>query len=363
MSEFVTFGEIMARIDMPGKKRFRQALPGNVEISFAGAEANVAAFLSYVGRSAAFVTALPKNDIAEACIGILRNVGIETGHIVRMEEGRLGTYYVEEGANQRPSKVIYDRGWSSVSMASSDAYAWEEIFSGVRWYHFTGITPALSRTAADTMLFAAKAAKKKGITVSCDLNFRKNLWKWEKGMASNELASKVMREVLPYVDVLIGNEEDASDVLGIKAGDTDVTSGRLRIQSYPEVASKIASMFPNIKKIAFTLRESISASHNRWGAMLYDTVMGKAFFAPESGGKYSPYEITDIVDRIGGGDSFSAALVYALCTPELAQDAVAVRFAAAASCLNHSIRGDFNYSSKDEILALMRGDASGRVKR
>ncbi|PKL06651.1 MAG: sugar kinase [Spirochaetae bacterium HGW-Spirochaetae-9] len=363
MSEFVTFGEIMARIDMPLKKRFRQALPGSVDISFAGAEANVAAFLSYGGRSAAFVTAMPKNDIAEACIGVLRAIGIETGHIVRTEEGRLGTYYVEEGANQRPSKVIYDRGWSSISLTPPASYAWDEIFTGARWYHFTGITPALSRIAADAMITAAKTAKSKGLSISCDLNFRKNLWKWEKGRASTDLASAVMKEVLPYVDILIGNEEDASDVLGIKAGNTDVTSGSLSIGSYPDVAAKIIAIFPNIKKVAFTLRESVSASHNRWGAMLYDAASKKAFLAPESEGKYSPYEITDIVDRIGGGDSFSAALIYALSTAELSADSAAVRFAAAASCLTHSIRGDFNYSSVDEILALMRGNASGRVVR
>jgi 2-dehydro-3-deoxygluconokinase len=363
MSEFVTFGEIMARIDMPGKKRFRQALPGSVNISFAGAEANVAAFLTYVGRSATFVTALPKHDIADACIGILRNIGIDTGAIVRTAEGRLGTYYVEEGANQRPSKIIYDRAYSSVSMTPPEAYAWDEIFCDARWYHFSGITPALSHMAADTMLYAARAAKEHGLTVSCDLNFRKNLWRWEEGTAPTDLAKKIMKEVLPYVDILIGNEEDAHDVLGIKAGDTDVSAGMLYIQSYPEVAAKIVAMFPNIRKVAFTLRESVSASHNRWGSMLYDAVECKANFAPESEGKYRPYEITDIVDRIGGGDSFSAALIYALSTAELSPDAEAIRFAVAASCLNHSIRGDFNYSSKDEILALMNGDASGRVRR
>ena len=363
MSYFVTFGEIMARVDMPDKKRFRQALPGTVDISFAGSEANVAAFLSFVGSSAAFVTALPKNDLAEACVGNLRNIGIETKFIVRAEEGRLGAYYVEEGANQRPSKVLYDRDYSSVGMTCPSAYDWEKIFYDSRWYHFSGITPALSRNSADVTLFAAREAKKWGLTVSCDLNFRKNLWKWEKGMAPAVLAHRVMNDILPYVDVLIGNEEDAADVLGIEAEDTDVVAGTLNIRSYPKVAGKIANMFPNIKKIAFTLRESISASHNRWGAMLFDTTTGEAFFAPEVGGEYRPYEITDIVDRIGGGDSFSAALIYAMSTIELSPDAIAVRFAAAASCLNHSIRGDFNYSGKDEILALMKGDASGRVRR
>jgi len=363
MSEFVSFGEIMARIDMPGKKRFRQALPGSVDISFAGAEANVAVFLAFSGKTATFVTALPKHEVADACVGALRNVGVDTSAIARTAEGRLGTYYVEEGANQRPSKVIYDRSYSSVSLTGAGVYDWDRIFAGARWYHFSGITPALSAIAAEAMLAAAKEARKRGITVSCDLNFRKNLWRWEEGTSPSGLAQKVMKGVMPYVDVLIGNEEDAWDVLGIKAGETDVNAGNLQIRSYPDVAAKIVAMFPNIGKVAFTLRESVSASHNRWGAMLYDAALGKAFFAPESGGVYTPYEITDIVDRIGGGDSFSAALILALSSQDLSENSLAVRFAAAASCLNHSIRGDFNYSTKDEILALMKGDASGRVRR
>lgn len=363
MSEFVTFGEIMSRIDMPLKKRFRQAFPGSVDYSFAGAEANVAAFLALSGRSVSYVTALPVHEIAEACVGHLRNVGIDTGMIVRTPEGRLGCFYVEEGANQRPSKVIYDRSYSSISLTPPEAYDWERVFGGAKWFHFTGITAALSANAAEVMLVAAREAKKHGLTVSCDLNFRKNLWRWEPGTAPAALAKRIMTRALPYVDVLIGNEEDAADVLGIRAGSTDVTSGVLQIQSYPDVARQIAVQFPNIGKIAFTLRESISASHNRWGAMLYDVASAKAVFGPETGGSYKPYEITDIVDRVGGGDSFSAALIFALSSPDLADDSTAVRFAAAASCLNHSIRGDFNYSTKDEILSLMKGDASGRVKR
>jgi 2-dehydro-3-deoxygluconokinase len=213
------------------------------------------------------------------------------------------------------------------------------------------------------MLVAAKAAKASGLTVSCDLNFRKNLWRWEEGTAPAALAARVMKGVLPYVDILIGNEEDAQDVLGIKAGSSDVAAGRLHVHSYAEVAAKITAQYPNIRKVAFTLRESVSATHNRWGAMLYVASGGAAYFAPTAQGAYKPYEITDIVDRIGGGDSFSAAPIYALCTPGLDEDETALRFAAAASCLNHSIRGDFNIATKDEILALMSGDASGRVKR
>jgi 2-dehydro-3-deoxygluconokinase len=363
MSEFITFGEIMARIDMPGKKRFRQAFPGSIDVSFAGAEANVAAFLALTGKNTSFVTALPQHDIAEACIGALRNVGIDVSAILRTPEGRLGLYYVEEGANQRPSKVIYDRAYSSISLADASAYAWDEIFSGAHWYHFSGITPALSEAAAKASLVAVTTAKKHGLTVSCDLNFRKNLWRWEKDTMPAALAQKTMVRMMPYIDILIGNEEDASDVLGIRASDTDVAAGRLRIESYPEVAAKIVAMFPTIQKVAFTLRQSICASHNRWGAMLYDAKENKAYFAPERDGVYNPYDITDIVDRIGGGDSFSAALIYALTNEDLSADDTAVRFAAAASCLNHSIRGDFNYSTRDEILALMKGDASGRVKR
>ncbi len=363
MSEFVTFGEIMSRIDVPFKKRFRQAFPGSVDISFAGAEANVAAFLAFSGRQVSYVTALPSHEIADACMGHLRNVGIDTSKILRTTEGRLGCFYVEEGANQRPSKVIYDRSYSAISLAPAGSYDWDAIFKDARWFHFTGITAALSANAAEVMLHAAREAKKRGLTVSCDLNFRKNLWRWEPGTAPAALAKRIMTQALPYVDILIGNEEDASDVLGINAGNTDVTAGSLHIQSYPDVARQIGAQFPNIKKVAFTLRESISASHNRWGAMLYDVASGKACFGPETAGAYKPYEITDIVDRVGGGDSFSAALIFALSSPDLAEDSVAVRFAAAASCLNHSIRGDFNYSTKDEILSLMKGDASGRVKR
>ncbi len=363
MQQFVSFGEIMARLDMPGKRRFRQALPGAVDVSFAGAEANVAAFLAFCGWQASFVTALPRHEIADACVGALRNVGIGTDNIVRTDEGRLGTYYVEEGANQRPSKVIYDRSWSSVSVTPYSAYAWDVVFDGALWYHFSGITPALSSMAAETTLHGVREAKRRGLTVSCDLNFRKKLWRWEPESKPAELAGKTMRAMLPYVDILIGNEEDASDVLGIAARDTDLVAGKLRAEAYPDVAARVAELFPSIKKIAFTLRESVSASHNRWGAMLYDTASGTARFAPENNGVYQPYEITDIVDRIGGGDSFSAGLIYALSDPEFRSDAQAVSFAAAASCLNHSIRGDFNFSTREEIVSLMQGDASGRVRR
>jgi len=363
MAKFVAFGEVMARVDMPAKRRFRQALPGPVEVSFAGAEANVVAFLALAGESAALVSALPRHEIADACLGALRDIGVDTGAVARRDSGRLGLYFVEEGANQRPSKVIYDRAHSTISETPPSAYDWDAAFRGASWFHVTGITPSLSEIAAEASLGAVKAAKAKGLTVSCDLNFRKNLWRWEEGTAPAALAGRTMRGMLPFVDVLIGNEEDAHDVLGISASGTDVNAGSLNAAAYEDVASRIVALFPNIGKVAFTLRQSLSASHNRWGAMLYDSARGEALFAPTRGGAYSPYDITDIVDRIGGGDSFSAALVYALAGSEFSEGETALRFAAAASCLNHSIRGDFNYSSVEEIVALMNGDASGRVRR
>ena len=240
----------------------------------------------------------------------------------------------------------------------------DEIFTGMSWFHISGITPALSRGAAEASLEAVRAAKKGGLTVSCDLNYRKKLWLWDDSLSRKELAEKTMREILPYVDMVAGNEEDASDVLGIRAGNTDVDSGRLAVDRYPEVASRIIEQFPNVSRVAITLRESISASHNNWGAMLYDGPSGSLFFAPLTGGTYTPYRIKNIVDRVGGGDAFSAGLIYALNDVELKdnlQDVVS--YAVAASCLAHSIPGDINYSTRDEVLSLMKGNASGRVKR
>jgi 2-dehydro-3-deoxygluconokinase len=364
MNKVVTFGEIMARMNTKLFLRFRQALPGELEVSFAGAEANVAASIALLGGKAAFVSALPDHAIADACLGSLQNIGVDTTGVKRTKKGRLGLYFVEAGANQRPSNVVYDRDYSSISLLSAQDYDWPAILAGASWFHTTGITPSLSKAASEATLAAVSAAKRSGLTVSCDLNFRKKLWNWESGTDARTLAGRVMRTILPYVDVLVANEEDAHDVLGIECGASNLDSGVLDIQRYPEVARKIAAEFPNIKKIAITLRESISASHNNWGAMLYDVPTGTASFAPMSGGEYRPYPIVNIVDRIGGGDSFAAALIYALMDSDLgASDADAAAFAAAASCLCHSIHGDFNFSTRQEVMALMGGKASGRINR
>jgi 2-dehydro-3-deoxygluconokinase len=353
MAKYVTFGEIMARMEPSNFRRIRQALPGSLDVTFAGSEANVAASLAYFGEDAAFVTALPDNALADACVGALRNMGVDTSGIVKTEGGRLGFYFVETGANHRPSRVIYDREATAICLAESAGYDWDTAFAGASWFHVSGITPAVSKKAAEAVLDSVKRAKKAGLTVSCDLNFRKKLWRWDKATKPKELARSAMKEIIPYVDLVIGNEEDADDVLAIRAGDTDVGAGKLDIERYPEVAEKIAAAYPNVRQVCITLRESVSATHNNWGAMLY----------PLKQGEYTPYQIRSIVDRIGGGDAFAAALIYALNDPDLRDPANAVAFAAAASCLCHSIRGDFNFSSRDEVLSLMGGDASGRVKR
>ncbi|MBI9107461.1 MAG: sugar kinase [Spirochaetales bacterium] len=359
----VTFGEIMGRIEPEGFKRFRQGMPGKLEISFSGAEANVAVSNKVMGRNARYITALPSHPIGQACLDSVRKFGVDTS-FVHTAEGRLGLYFVETGANQRPSSVIYDRELSVIAGTPADAYDWKGAFKGANWFHISGITPAISETAAGASLAAVKEAKAAGLTVSCDLNFRKKLWRWQPGTSPRDLAEKTIRGMLPYVDVVVGNEEDAWDILQIKAGDTDVHSGKLEIKRYPDVARQIISQFPNVSRVAITLRESLSASHNNWGAMLFDAAADKACFAPMSGGEYKPFEIKNIVDRVGGGDAFSAGLIYALTDDELSasqQDSLA--YAVAASCLCHSIKQDFNYSSRDEVMSLMKGDASGRVKR
>ncbi len=363
MKTIVTFGEIMGRLCPENFQRFRQSMPGKLDMTFAGAEANVAASIALLGGNVKFVTALPDNEMTEACLPVLKGINIDVSGVKIVKYGRFGLYFVERGANQRPSKVMYDRDYSSVSLTKGDAYDWEDIFSGANWLHTTGITPSLSEISALATEVAVRTAKEKDLTVSCDLNFRKKLWQWKPGTSASDLARKTMNDILPYVDVVIANEEDAHDVLGISAGNSNVEGGKLDVDKYTDVAKEIVRQFPNVQKVAITLRESHSATHNNWGAMLYDASTGLSHFAPLTDGNYTPYEIKNIIDRVGGGDSFGAALVFALNTPELAEPQDAIRFAIASSCLCHSINGDFNYVSRPEVEALMGGSASGRVVR
>jgi len=336
----ITFGEIMLRLAPESYYRFVQAKTYGA--TYGGGEANVAVSLAGFGIDAAFVTKLPGHEIGQGAVNSLREFGVDTSLIVRGGK-RVGIYFLEKGASQRPSKVIYDRANSAIAQAEESDFDWDKIFDKVNWFHFTGITPALSDNTAATCLSACKAAKSKGIAVSCDLNYRANLWTREK-------AGEVMGKLMEYVDLCIANEEDAADVFGIKAGGSDVTSGKISHDGYKEVASALIKRF-GFKQIAITLRESISANDNNWAAMLYN---GTDFYFSK---KYAVH----IVDRVGGGDSFAAGLIYANLQGMPPQDGL--EFAVAASCLKHTIEGDFNFVSVDEVKKLAAGNASGRVQR
>jgi len=352
----------MGRMAAQDHLRLRQSHV--LDVTYAGAEASVAASICNFGGKARYITALPKHALAEATMDAVRRVGIDTNFVLRTDTGRLGLYFLETGANQRPSNVIYDREDSAIAITPADQYDWDGIFEGASWLHLSGITPALSKNAADATLVAAQKAKAAGATVSIDLNFRGKLWKWQESKSGRELAQEVMRGILPFVDVVIANEEDCHDVLGIRAGQTDVHSGALDVSHYPDVARQVVEQFPNLSKVAITLRESISATHNNWGAMLYDAGSKSASFAPlDAEGNYRPNEIRNIVDRVGGGDSFAGGLIFSLTTPDLSESQTAVNYAVAASTLKHSIKGDFNFSTRGEVESLMGGSASGRVVR
>lgn len=361
---FLGFGEIMARIAPPGHLRWRQALPGRVEITWGGGEANVCASLAMLGDSVRFATALPDHPIAQSLGASLRSLGVDTQRILWRDSGRLGVYYVEVGANQRASTVLYDRDGSAVSLAEPHEYDFESVLQDVHHLHVSGITPAISESAYRTNLELAKQAKLRGATVSCDLNYRKKLWRWSPGEAPQALAQRCAADLLPYIDYVIGNEEDAATVLGIHAAETDVQRGEIQAGAYEQVARDIVARFPNVSRVAITLRESISADHNNWGAMLFDSKEDRPFFAPLDGsGTYCPYEIRNIVDRVGAGDSFAAGLLHALSSADFGEPQKAIAFAVAASCLKHSIQGDFNYVTRDEVAALAAGNTTGRVQR
>jgi 2-dehydro-3-deoxygluconokinase len=332
MKTVVTFGEIMGRVMPPNYEKFRQALPGNVKMIFAGAEANVAVSVAMLGGRSRFVTALPDNELTCACLTTLKGLGVDTEQILQKDAGRLGLYFTETGSNHRPSRVIYDRAHSTFSLTESKEYDWKNSFKEACWLHVTGISPALSKVVAEAVIDAVKHAKKAGLTVSCDLNFRKNLWRGDDSKSPKQLAGEVMRQVLTGVDVLIANEEDASDVLGIHPGDTDVCQGKLDVEKYTDVARQIVAEFPNVSIAATTLRQSVSANHNNWGAMLYDAKTRESHFVPTHNGVYQPYTITDIVDRVGGGDSFGAGLILGRATPGVSEPQTPR--AEAASCDN-----------------------------
>jgi len=336
----VTFGEIMLRLAPEGWYRFVQA--DRFGAVYGGGEANVAVSLANFGLDSKYVTKLPTHEIGQAAVNALRRFGVDTSAIVRGGD-RVGIYFLEKGAAQRPSKVIYDRAGSSIATASKEDFNWKEIFDGADWFHFTGITPALGDPIAEICLEACKAAKEAGLTISCDLNYRKKLWTREK-------AGQVMGELCKYVDVCIANEEDASDVFGIRAADTDVTTGQVNHEGYKDVARQLADRF-GFKKVAITLRESISASDNIWSAMLYEG--GQYYFSK----KYNIH----IVDRVGGGDSFGGGLIYSALAGKGPQESI--EFAVAASALKHTVEGDFNIASVDEVEKLAGGDGSGRVQR
>lgn len=336
----ITFGEIMLRLAPEGYLRFLQE--PKFQATFGGGEANVAVSLQQFGIDTGFVTKLPENDIGESAIKALQSFGVNTRYIARGGE-RMGIYFLEKGASVRPSKVIYDRAYSSISQAKPSDFDWDNIFKGVDFYHFTGITPALSDAMAEITLNSVIAAKKCGVTVSCDLNYRKKLW-------SREKANSVMHRLMDYVDILIANEEDAEMVFDIKPSDNNVEAGKLNKIGYEEVAKKLIDKF-KVKTVACTLRESISANDNNWGAMLY--LGGKAY--------YSQTYNLHIVDRVGGGDSFCAGLIYAMLKEKAPQDII--EFAVAASAIKHTIEGDFNQVTVREVEQLISGGASGRVQR
>ena len=340
----VTFGEIMLRLATPGYLRFSQST--ELSATFGGGEANVAVSLANYGIPVDFVTRLPKNDIGRACMMDLRKHGVGTGNIVWGGE-RLGIYFLETGAVSRGSKVVYDRAHSAVSEIEPGMIDWDAVFEGATWFHWTGITPAISQNAADVCLEAIKKANELGVTVSCDLNYRKNLWKYGK------TAGEVMPELVAGTDIILGNEEDAEKVLGIKPEGVDVTGGHVEGAAYESVSRQIMERFPRCKKVITTLRGSVNANHNTWSGVLWD---GKQLFEAPT------YQITHIVDRVGGGDSFMGGLIYGLLTYE-GDDQKALNFAVAASCLKHTIYGDFNQVTVDEVEKLMGGDASGRVAR
>lgn len=346
----------MARLAPAGHLRFRQAMPGALEITFAGAEVNAAAAIAALGGKAELVTALPDNEISEAALATLRAADVGVRRILLRKEGRFGLFFVETGANQRAGLVLYDRENSTFSQTAS-AYPWRAIMGEAGWFHTTGISAGVSRTAAAATMAGLRAAEAAGVMVSCDLNFRRKLWRWDDTLAPEELARRTLGEMLSLVNMVIGNPSDLAATAGLPATRRHGATG-LRA-----LAQTLATKFPRMRWVAVTLRQAVSATHNRWGAMLYDVRGKKSFFAPMQKGRYQPYEIASIVDRVGTGDVFAGALIHAFRTRELADPATALKFAVAASCLAHSTKGDFSVCSRGEVETLMAGSNGGMVAR
>ena len=352
MSRVVTLGEIMGRLATPGYQRFQQAMPGTLETTFAGAEASVAVSLAHLGATASFVTALPSHHpLADAAIATLRSHGVETRHIVRTPQGRLGLFFVEAGVNQRPAQVIYDRLHSACAETPASAYPWADIFNDASWFVLSGITPAISRTAADVALTAVQEASRRGVPVALDLNYRSKLWTWDRPTPPRTLASRTLRTLMPSVNLLIGGHEDAQTLILPEP----------HPHTYPEETARlIVREFPQLHHIAFTRRETTSATTGGFGGWLFSAATGQISCAPRPD-HFHPISFT--VDRLGAGDAFTAGLIFAFITPELSHPKSAIAFATAAGCLAHSIEGDFNLSTRDEIVALTQGTTGGSVRR
>lgn len=343
MSRVVTLGEIMLRLATPGFARFQQAMPGSLSASFAGAEASIAASLAHLGIDAAFVTALPEHAIADACIADLRSLGVETKHILRTTSGRLGTFFLEHGVNQRGGNVIYDREGSAVAITPPSAYDWDAIFTGCKWFVISGITPAISRNATEVALVALQEAARRKIKVVCDMNYRTKLWHWAPPLTARELATRTMKELLPFVNIFVGGISDATAMLGIEHhGDLHA------------LAKQITTQFPHLTHAAFTLRDGSTSAAQCFSGALYEAATDTLHTAPR-------YTITQIIDRLGAGDAFTAGLVFSFL--QNSDPKTAISFATAAGCLAHSIEGDYNYSTRAEIESLMQGDGGGRVSR
>lgn len=362
MKTIVCFGEIMARLQPPGHLRFRQVMPGTLELTFAGAEANAAVTIAALGGEARFVTALPRHEIAEACLANLRAARVGVEDVVRTDDSRLGLYFVEAGASQRAGNVLYDRDGSAFCRAGPAAYDWPRILTGASWLHTTGIAAAVSREAAEATLAVVTAARAAGVRVSFDINHRRKLWRWDPACDPEELARRTLARILPAVDLLIGNPGDLAHAAGVEApaAGVEAAEGQAALTA---LARAVVAKFPGVRRVAISLRDGVSATHQRSGALLYAAEEDRAWLAPWVEGRFRPYEIAHVVDRLGTGDALAGALLFAFETPELAGPETAIGFAAAASCLAHSIHGDFNYVTRAEVEALQGGGNGGGVSR